>query len=47
MTDNALDDGFAPDVSYLRVRPKPARIEIPDLTFCNKQALERTISTVL
>jgi hypothetical protein len=44
LTEYAIDVGFASEDSPLRVRPKFAHKDIPDLTFSSKQALNNTIS---
>jgi hypothetical protein len=38
MTKYAIDVGFTSDGPHPQVRPKCAHKEIPNLTFCNKQA---------
>jgi hypothetical protein len=44
LTEYAIDVGFSSEDSLLRVHPKFAHKDIPDLTFSIKQALNNTIS---
>jgi hypothetical protein len=45
MTKIAIYDGSASDGLHSQIFPRFAHKEIPILTFCNKQALENTISS--
>jgi hypothetical protein len=44
LTEYAIYVGFSLEDSLLRVRPKFAHKDIPDLTFSSKQALDNTIT---
>jgi hypothetical protein len=44
LTEYAIDVGFSSEDSLLRVCPKFAHKDIPDVTLSSKQALNNTIS---